>query len=71
MISLLLLRQVPVDQGDRQRALADRRGDPLDRLGADVAGHEDARDRSTPAGTGRGPGPSRAGAGRRRSAPAR
>ena len=31
-------------QGDRERALADGGGDPLDRFGAYVPGGEDARD---------------------------
>ena len=41
---LLLLAQVLVDEGDRHAALADRRGDALDRAEADVAAREDAGD---------------------------
>ncbi len=36
--------QVPVHEHDGHRALADRRGDPLGRLGPHVAGHEDPGD---------------------------
>src|SRR5688572_11339400 len=34
------LLQVPVHEGDRHGALTDGRGDPLDRVGTDVAGDE-------------------------------
>ena len=39
---MLIVLQVPVHQRDGHRALADRGRDPLDRLGAHVAGHEHA-----------------------------
>src|ERR1700732_3985535 len=39
----LNMRQVLVDERDRDRALADARGDALDRAAAHVAGHEHAR----------------------------
>ena len=63
--------QVAVHEGDGHRALADGGRDPLDRVGPDVAGDEDARACSPPAATGRGRAASRAAVGRRRPGPGR
>ena len=58
--------QVLVHEGDRHAALADGRGDALDRAEPDVAAREDARERSSRAGRGRGRAPSGPPRGRRR-----
>ena len=54
-----LMLQVAVDQLDRHRALADRRRDPLHRVGPHVAGGEHARARWPRGSTGRGRGSTR------------
>ena len=62
-----LVLQVAVDQLDRHRPFADRRGDPLHRVGPDVAGGEHARRRWPRGSTGRGRGASPAAGARRPS----